>query len=127
MGSLKSTTVKMEIITATLSRQLHNCMPEMHLLVYCFTTFYHILPIQLQKSIQVLQTIWVSSIEPRAAILNPGIDLNNILIEPRVFRVWEAHIGVEEVTGKNKLRLSIGEILRLGNLRCNLEFQSNIG
>jgi hypothetical protein len=33
-----------------------------------------------------------------------------------VIRGWEVDIWVKEVTGKNKLRLCVGEIMRLGAL-----------
>jgi hypothetical protein len=44
------------------------------------------------------------------------VNLNNVLVEPGVSRCGEVDIGEQEVTRKNKPRLSIGEKVRLREL-----------
>jgi hypothetical protein len=106
----------MEIITTTSSVQLHYSPSEQHIIIYCLTTLYHILPIQLRESIHILQTIWISDVYSRIAIFHLGVDLDDVLVKLWVIRGREVDIWIEEVTGKNKLRLSIGKETRLRGL-----------
>jgi hypothetical protein len=106
----------MEIFTSTPSVQLHDCSSKQHIIIYCLTTLYHKLPIQLRESIQILQTIGISNIYSRIAIFDLGVNLNDVLVEPWMSGCWEVDIGIEEMTGKNKLRLGKGKVARLGEL-----------
>jgi hypothetical protein len=106
----------MEILTTVSSIQLYNCMFEQHIIVYCLTTLYHILPIQLREPIHILQTIGISNIYAGITIFDFGVDLDNVLIEPGVSRCGKVDIGIKEVTGKNKLRLGKGKVTRLREL-----------
>jgi hypothetical protein len=106
----------MEIFTTASSIQLHDCLSKQHIIVYCLTSLYHILPIQLRESIHILQTIGISNIDAGITIFDFRVDLDNVLVEPRVSRCGEVDIGEQEVTRKNKPRLSIREKARLREL-----------
>jgi hypothetical protein len=106
----------MEILTTASSIQLHNCPSKQHIIIHCLTSLYYILPIQLRESIHILQTIGISNIYAGITIFDLRVDLDNILVEPGVRRCREIDIGKQEVTRKNKPRLSIREKARLREL-----------
>jgi hypothetical protein len=106
----------MKIITTMSSIQLHYRPSEQHIIIYCLTTLYHILSIQLREPIHILQTIWISDIYPQIAVFHLRVDFNDVLVELWIIRGQEIQIGIEEVARENKLRLSIGKIAGLGEL-----------